>query len=638
MRGRDVSTLSEPVTIAQSEPRLSRAALLGALGIVFGDIGTSPLYAFRESLRSIGESGGAPPDHVLGILSLIFWSLILIVTIKYVVIVLRATNEGEGGIMALTALAADSLPAGRWREAAFAMGLIGVALFYGDCILTPAISVLSAVEGLKVATPIFEHYVVPISAGILAGLFLLQSRGTARIGRLFGPIVAIWFVVLAISGIYHIALYPGVLVALHPGYALSVIEHLGFPSFYVLGAVFLAVTGGEALYADVGHFSKRIIRVDWFALVLPALTLNYLGQGALVLRTPEAAASPFFMQFNEYLLIPVVALATAATVIASQAVITGAFTLSQQAMVLRFLPRLETRFTSKTHAGQVYVPQINWLLAVAVLTLVITFGSSEALASAYGIAVVTTMLSTTLLVGAVACCRWDWPLAIVIAVTAFFFAIDFAFFTANLLKIADGGWIPIMVGALLFATMRTWQQGRSAILEKQASENAPLKAFWDRMNCKHLLRVPGTAIYLTSRNDAAPSALVQNIKHNKCLHETVVLLTVLTERHPRVLGSRLVLSEELEQGFRRVTLRFGFAEQPNVPKALREVTGLGFKLDEANTSFFIGREIPIGSPRPDLAAWQEPIFRFLTKNAGNAADFFHIAPDKVVELGTQIEV
>ena len=633
-----MTTLSQPVSLESREAKLSRASLLGALGIVYGDIGTSPLYAFRESLRSIGESGGAHPDHVLGILSLIFWALILIVTIKYVVIVLRATNEGEGGIMALTALAADSLPSGRWREWALAMGLVGVALFYGDCILTPAISVLSAVEGLKVATPIFEPYVVPISAGILAALFLVQSRGTAKIGKIFGPIVAIWFIVLAVSGAYHIAERPDVVVALHPGYALWALQNLGWSSFFVLGAVFLAVTGGEALYADVGHFNRRVIRVDWFTLVLPALTLNYFGQGALVLAHPEAAESPFFLQFNELLLYPMVGLATAATVIASQAVITGAFTLSQQAMVLRFLPRLETRYTSKTHIGQVYVPQINWLLAIAVLTLVITFGSSEALASAYGIAVVTTMLSTTLLVGAVAYCRWDWPAPLVVLITAAFFIVDFAFFSANLLKVFEGGWIPIMVGVTLFMVMRTWQQGRTAILEKQAAENSPLKAFWERMNCKKLPRVPGTAIYLTSRNDAAPSALVQNIKHNKSLHETVVLLTVLTERHPRVLGSRLLLSEELEQGFRRITLRFGFAEQPDVPKALREATGLGFTLDESKTSYFIGREIPIGSPRPDLSSWQEPIFKFLTKNAGNAADFFHIPAEKVVELGTQIEV
>jgi KUP system potassium uptake protein len=620
------------------EPRLSRVTLLAALGIVYGDIGTSPIYAFRESMRSLEHAGGAPAEHVFGVVSLIFWALILIVTIKYVVVVLRATNEGEGGIMALTALAADALPAGRWREATLTLGLVGVALFYGDCILTPSISVLSAVEGLHVVTPVFEPYVVPLAAGILAALFLVQSRGTAKIGRVFGPIVALWFLVLAVSGIWHIAQAPGILAAIHPAYALGALRDLGLPSFFLLGAAFLAVTGGEALYADVGHFSKRIIRVDWFAIVLPALALNYFGQGALVLSTPEAAKNPFFLQFHGWLLPPAVILATAATVIASQAVITGAFTLSQQAMVLRFLPRLETRYTSRTHAGQIYVPQINWLLAIAVLTLVLTFKSSEALAAAYGIAVVTTMLATTLLVSVVAYRLWNWPGIAVVAVMGGFFLIDLAFFGANLLKLFEGGWIPILVGAFLFTLMRTWQQGRSVMLETQAAENTPLSLFWDRMHCERMPRVPGTAIYLTSRNDAAPSALVQNVKHNKCLHETVVLLTVITERRPRVYGRWLVLSEELERGFRRVTLRFGFAEQLDVPRALREVTGLGFTLDEENTSYFIGREIPIGSARPDLASWQEPIFSLLTKNAGNAADFFCIAPDKVVELGTQIEV
>jgi KUP system potassium uptake protein len=633
-----VTNISHPAALGHSEPRLTRVGLVGALGIVFGDIGTSPLYAFRESLHAIGESGGGQPDHVLGISSMIFWSLMIVVTLKYVIVVLRATNEGEGGVMALTALAGDSLPAGRWRQAAFALGLIGMALFYGDCMITPAISVLSAVEGLKVATPVFEPYVVPVSAAILFALFMVQSRGTHRIGKVFGPVMALWFTVLAITGLYYIVQRPDILLALHPGYGFAAMVDLGWWTFFVLGSVILAVTGAEALYADVGHFSRRIIRVDWFAVVFPALVLNYLGQGALVLQHPTAAANPFFNQFAGWALYPAVALATAATVIASQSVITGAFTLSQQAMVMRFLPRLETRFTSKTHAGQVYVPAINWLLAAAVLTLVFTFQSSQALASAYGIAVVTTMMCTTLLVGAVAYCKWDWPVLAVVVGTALIFAVDLTFFSAMLLKIQDGGYVPILVGIGLFVTMRTWQQGRTAILDKQAMENSPLGAFWARMRCASLPRVPGTAIYLTSRNDAAPSALVQNIKHNKVVHETVVLLTVTTERYPRVLGTRLVLSEELEQGFRRVTLRFGFAEPPNVPRALREVKGLGFPLSEETTSYFIGREIPIASPRPDLSWWQEPIFRFLTKNAGNAADFFHIAPERVVELGTQMEL
>ncbi|MBC8050355.1 MAG: KUP/HAK/KT family potassium transporter [Chitinophagales bacterium] len=618
---------------------LSRAGIIGALGIVYGDIGTSPLYAFRESIRTVAVDGVVPVGPVLGILSLIFWSLILIVTIKYVVIVLKATNEGEGGIMALTGLAAEALPEGRWRAMALTIGLIGVALFYGDCILTPAISVLSAVEGLKVATPAFEPYVVPIAVGMLAALFVVQSRGTARIGNVFGPIVAMWFAVLAISGIYQIAQWPDVLAALNPLYAINFLSTLGVDSLVTLGAVFLALTGAEALYADVGHFNRRVIRFDWFAFVLPALALNYFGQGALVLRDPAAAASPFFLQFHEMLLYPMVALAAAATVIASQAVITGAFTLSQQAMVLRFLPRLEIRFTSRTHAGQIYVPQVNWLLATGVLLLVITFKSSEALAAAYGMAVVTTMVATTLLVAVVAYRYWNWSAAWVASVFGGLLVVDLLFFGANAMKIAEGGWIPVAIGAVLFIMMRTWQQGRSAILARQAAENAPLQAFWDRMNCDALPRVPGVAIYLSSQTDTAPGALVLNVKHNKCLHETVVLVTVVVERVPWVRGKRRIAAKQLERGFHRIELHFGFAETLNVPKQLlKHKEQLGFAFDEEDASYFIGREVPVGSPRPDLAAWQEPIFLFLTKNSGNAADFFCIPPEQVIEIGAQIEV
>jgi KUP system potassium uptake protein len=633
-----MTIIAEQNSEARSEPKVTSALLLGALGIVYGDIGTSPLYAFRESIRSAANNGGVGASDVLGVLSLIFWALILIVSIKYVVITLRATNQGEGGIMALTALAADALPSGRWREAALGVGLVGVALFYGDCILTPSISVLSAVEGLKEATPIFEHYVVPIAAGILAALFVIQRWGTGAIGVVFGPVVAVWFAVLAVSGAYHIAQKPEVLAALNPGYAIAFLGSMGWLGLVTLGAVFLAVTGGEALYADVGHFSKRIIRIDWFAFVLPPLILNYFGQGALVLADPKTASNPFFLQFHEYLLYPVVVLATAATVIASQAVITGAFTLSQQAMQLRFLPRLETRFTSKTHAGQVYVPQVNWLIAIAVITLVLTFGSSEGLASAYGIAVVTTMLTTTVLVAAVAYSRWHWSIPVLVAVIATFLAVDLVFFSANIVKIFAGGWIPIVAGIVVLVLMVTWQQGRTAIINRLAAENSPLHAFWQRMRCDQLPRVPGTAIYLTSRNDAAPSALLLNIKHNKCMHETVVLLTVVMERIPRVPFGQRVRFEEHELGFRRVWLHFGFAERPDVPNALLKARKLGFMIADDDTSYFIGREVPVASPRPDLSRWQEPLFLFLTKNAGNASDFFCIPPENVVELGTQIEV
>jgi KUP system potassium uptake protein len=623
---------------AESEPPFTGAALLAALGIVYGDIGTSPLYAFREAIHSAVSPQGVAPAAVLGVLSLIFWALILIVTVKYVVVVLRATNQGEGGIMALTGLAADALPEGRWRGAALAIGLTGVALFYGDCILTPSVSVLSAVEGLEVATPLFTPYIVPISAGVLAALFVIQSRGTAAIGGVFGPVIALWFAVLAVSGLYHVARHPEVLAALNPAYALAFLKTMGWASLVTLGAVFLAVTGGEALYADVGHFSKRIIRTNWFAFVLPALALNYFGQGALLLAHPKAAANPFFLQFHELLLYPMVALATAATIIASQAVITGAFTLSRQAMQMHFLPRLETRFTSRTHAGQIYVPQINWLIAAAVLTLVLTFKSSAALASAYGVAVVTTMIATTILFAVVAYRSWRWPLLAVAAVIGAFLLIDIGFLGANLLKVAAGGWIPLLVGGAVLVLMRTWQQGRTAIIEHLAAENTPLDAFWQREQCDSLPRVPGTAIYLTSRNDAAPSALALNVKHNRCLHETLVLLTVVTERVPRVPGKQRLRAERLDRGFWRVWLHYGFAQTPNVPVALAAAGEAGFPISVEEASYFIGREVPVASPRPDLASWQEPIFSVLTKNAGNASDFFCIPPEKVVELGTQIEV
>jgi KUP system potassium uptake protein len=622
----------------RTEPKVSRATLIAALGVVFGDIGTSPLYAFRESLRNASAAGGAPADSVLGLLSLIFWALILVVTVKYVLIVLRATNEGEGGIMAITALAANTLASERWRRVVLTIGLVGVALFYGDCILTPAISVLSAVEGLNVATPVFQPYVVPIAAGILGALFFIQSGGTARIGGMFGPVMAAWFALLAISGIVQIVQQPHVLTAIDPRHGIVFLETHGPTGLYVLGAVFLAVTGTEALYADVGHFSPTIIRVDWGAIVLPGVVLNYFGQGALVLSHPQAIEHPFFYQFHGLVLYPALALATAATVTASQASITGAFTLSQQAMQLRFLPRLEVRFTSKTHMGQIYVPQVNWLLGILVLTLVLTFQSSSALAAAYGIAVAGTMLGSTALIGIVAYHCWKWPLPFICALVSMFLVVDLTFFGANLLKVWEGGWIPLLIGAAVFLLMSTWQRGRSAMLERLAAQNAPLEAFWKRMNCDALPRVPGTAIYLTSQSDTAPSALALNVKHNKVLHKNVVLLTVITERVPRVPLSRRVSCEKLEEGFRRVTLRYGFAETPNVPRSLRNSDRLGFDFKENDISYFIGREVPIGSPRPDLAAWREPIFAFLTKNAGNAADFFCIPPEKVVELGTQVEV
>jgi KUP system potassium uptake protein len=635
--GEFMATASIPDT---TQPALKHIALVGALGVVFGDIGTSPLYAFKEALHSAGNVEALRPI-VLGCVSLVFWALIIVVSVKYVLVVMRATNDGEGGIMALTALAATALKNDRWREAAILCGMLGAALFYGDCIITPAISVLSAVEGLQIATPVLKPYIVPISAGILAALFILQSRGTARIGGLFGPIMLVWFAVIGVAGLAHILKSPEVLEAVNPIYGLDLIAKHGWTGFHVLGSVFLVVTGAEALYADEGHFKGDVIRLDWFSVVLPALLLNYFGQGSLVLSNAAAAENPFYFMFPSWALYPAVGMAAAATVIASQAVISGAFTMTQQAMLLGFLPRMEVRFTSKTEASQIYVPQINWLLAAAVLGLVFGFKSSGSLAGAYGVAVSTTMLATTVLVAVVARYIWHWSLALIGTVISFLFAVDAAFFGANLIKIFEGGYVPLLAGAAIFIAMSTWHRGRTALL-RLSEQNPPLEQFWTRMHCENLPRVPGVAVYLTSRGDRVPASLKLNVKHNKCLHETVVLLKVITERIPRVLASERVTAEPLDHGFVRVILRFGFAESPDVPRvlkyALAQEVELGFKMDQSGVSYFVGRAIPVPSDKPELPAWREPIFIFLTKNSATASNFFCIPPEQVVELGTFVEI
>jgi KUP system potassium uptake protein len=623
------------------KPGLKQAALIGALGVVYGDIGTSPLYAFKEALKSAGDIEALRPI-ILGCVSLVFWALILVVSVKYVLVVMRATNDGEGGVMALTALAATALRSERWREVAVLCGLLGAALFYGDCIITPAISVLSAVEGLEIATPVFKPYIVPISAGILAGLFILQSRGTARIGKLFGPIMLLWFAVIGVAGIVNILKTPEIIEAINPSWGLDLIAKHGWTGFHVLGSVFLVLTGAEALYADEGHFKGDVIRFDWFSLVLPCLLLNYFGQGSLVLANQAAASNPFYLMFPDWALYPAVGLATAATVIASQAVISGAFTMTQQAMSLGFVPRMEIRFTSRTEASQIYVPQINWLLAVAVIGLVLGFKSSGSLAGAYGVAVSTTMLATTLLVGAVARHIWRWSWVRTGTVILLFLIVDVAFFSANLAKIFEGGYVPLLAGAAIFVAMTTWNRGRTALFERIALDNPPLEAFWDQMQCEKMPRVPGVAIYLTSRGDRVPASLKLNVKHNKCLHETVVLLTVMTERIPRVMRSKRVVAEPLDHGFIRVTLRYGFAETPDVPKMLRRAlerkVDLGFELNGKGVSYFVGRAIPVSSDKRDLPSWREPLFIFLTKNSTTASNFFCIPPEQVVELGTFVEL
>jgi KUP system potassium uptake protein len=617
------------------------ALLLGALGVVFGDIGTSPIYAFRETLRAAGAEGdaiAASSQTVFGVLSLIFWAVTLVVALKYVVLVMRADNQGEGGTMALLSLAVPAA-AERLRLPVLMVGLAGASLFFGDAMITPAISVLSAVEGLAVATPIFEPYIVPIAAVVLVGLFAIQSHGSAQMGRLFGPVTAAWFAMLALSGLVHVLARPEVLTALNPRHAFVFLaHHPGHGALAVLGSAFLALTGGEALYADMGHFGRRAIRIDWFAFVMPALVLNYLGQAALVLEDPAAAANPFFGLFPGPLLYPAVALATAATVIASQAVISGAFALVQQAIQLGVVPRLEVRQTSEETAGQVYLPHINWLLAAAVLVLVLGFGSSEALANAYGIAVAGDMMVTTLLMAVVAHGHWrlSWPL--VAAVAGPFLVLDLLFVAGNVHKIPAGGWFPLLVGAVALSMMLIWRRGRTVLLARR-DEGAPtLAAFLSSLDAPGApLRVPGTAAYLTGQREVVPAALALNLRHNGVLHEHVVLLHVMAERVPRISEAERVTMEALPGGFRHVTLRFGFAEKPDVPTALRlHRDVVGFAPEDA--SFFLGNETPVPAMRPELPPWQEQIFAFMTRNAVRAPDYFLIPPQRVVELGTRVEL
>jgi KUP system potassium uptake protein len=522
---------------------LHGAVLLAALGIVYGDIGTSPIYTFRECLKA-----GSDGEVVLGLLSLIFWSLTIVVTTKYVLFVMRADNYGEGGIMALLGLAAHSEPDLKRRSALILLGIAGAALFYGDGMITPAISVLSAVEGLKVATPVLAPYVVPISLVVLLGLFLLQRSGSERIGRYFGPVMGLWFLALAISGLVQIIQSPSVLAALNPVHALNFLALHGATGFVALGSVFLALTGAEALYADMGHFGRAPIRVDWFGIVLPALVLNYFGQGALVLVHPDAADSPFYRLFPDWLLYPMTLLATAATVIASQAVISGAFSLSQQAMQLSLLPRLDVHQTSATSIGQVYVPQINWLLALGVIGLVLGFQSSEALAAAYGIAVVITMLVTTILLTVVARRLWGWSQSLTIVVMGFFFLIDLVFFAANIVKIPQGGWFPLLAGVAVFAILSTWRRGRQIVLERMSEDNKPLAHFIASLDGATFPRVKGTAVYLAARRDTVPYAMTDNLRHNKVLHERVFLLTAVTERVPYVIEAERATVEDLGTG------------------------------------------------------------------------------------------
>ena len=618
-----------------SEHPVRTALLLGALGVVFGDIGTSPIYAFRESLRAAGDA--SVEATVLGVLSMVFWAVLLVVAVKYVVFVMRADNDGEGGTMALLSLA---LPvAGPYRGWLLVVGLAGASLFFGDAMITPAISVLSAIEGLEIVTPAVAPYVVPIAAVVLIGLFAIQSHGSGKVGALFGPVMAAWFATLAIAGLLHLLEQPRVLAALNPAYALAYVQHAGgFATFAVLGSVFLALTGGEALYADMGHFGRSPIRIDWFAFVMPALVLNYLGQGALVLSDPKAAENPFFLLFSGWLLVPVIILTTFATVIASQAVLSGAFALVQQAIQLGAVPRLTIRQTSEESAGQVYLPQINWLLAAVVLGLVFGFRSSERLANAYGIAVAGDMLVTTVLVATVAFGQWRWPRFLVFPVAGLFLLLDVTFVAANVHKIPAGGWFPLLVGGLVLTLMLIWRKGRTVVTEFREGASTKLTDFIASLDEPGApIRMKGAAFYLAKQSEHVPLALALNVKHNGVVHETAVVLRVTTERVPRVAENRRLEVQELSSGFRLIWLKFGFAEKPNIMAALAaHADEVGCNAEQA--SFFIGREIPVPSLLPDLPPWQEHIYAFMTHNAVSAPDYFHIPSANVIELGSRVEV
>jgi KUP system potassium uptake protein len=613
------------------------ALMLGSIGVVYGDIGTSPLYALRESVHAaVGANSPATEPAVFGILSLIIWALIVIVTIKYVAILLRADNKGEGGTLALMALAQRAVSRG--GGAIVLLGIISGALFYGDAILTPALSVLSAVEGLKVVTPAFEPYVVPLTVVILVALFAVQSRGTASVAAFFGPLCLLWFVAIAVGGLWHIAQNPAVLWAFNPAYGVEFLLNHGMVGLVTLGAVFLVVTGAEALYADLGHFGRAPIRMAWLTVVLPALIINYLGQGALVLADPKAIENPFFLLYPEWALLPMVLLATAATVIASQAVITGAYSLTQQAIQLGLLPRFEIKHTSETLAGQIYMPRVNMLLLVGVVLLVVLFRSSSALASAYGIAVTGTMVVTATMGFVVMWKVWRWPLALAAAVMLPLVVIDLTFLGANLLKVAEGGYVPLALGALVMTVMYTWRRGSRLLFAKTRRQETPLDTLVGMLEKKPPQRVPGPAVFLTSDPISAPTALLHSLKHYKVLHEKNVILTVETAPTPRVDVSERVRIEPVGETFSRVILRFGFMETPNVPKALAIARKHGWTFDIMSTSFFLSRRTLRPSADSGMPIWQDRLFIALARSSNDATDYFQIPTGRVVEVGTQVTI
>jgi KUP system potassium uptake protein len=612
-----------------------------ALGIVYGDIGTSPLYALRECFF-----GSHPVDptrgNVLGVLSLVFWSLVFIISIKYLYFVLRADNRGEGGILALMALlTSGSKMVGRTRVAVIMLGIFGGALLFGDGIITPAISVLSAVEGLEVATPVFHSYVVPITVIVLVGLFLIQQHGTAAVGAMFGPVMLLWFGALAALGGASIVRYPDVLAAISPHHAAQFFLANGWHGYLVLGSVFLVVTGGEALYADMGHFGRRPIRLDWYAFVLPALLINYFGQGAMLLHSPEAAIAAkntFFTLVPSWALYPMVALATAATVIASQAVISGVFSLTRQAIQLGYMPRMSIEHTSARHIGQIYVPQVNTLMMLGTIALVVGFGESSDLAAAYGIAVTMTMVITTLLFALLVRTRWEWSWPAIIALCLPLLLIELAFFGANAIKVLQGGWVPLVVGGLIFLLATTWKRGKAIVFERLYGRLLPIEVFIRDVKAHPPLRAKGTAIFMTGSPHGVPLALMHNLKHNQVLHERVIMLTVQTDETPLVGDEDRVHIEKLSDEFWSVVARYGFMEEPSVPEVLAACGRKGLAIEIQKTTFFLGHETLIAAAKPAMPMWRERLFAYMSRNALPATAFFHLPPNRVIEVGTQIEM
>ena len=630
------------VSVSSSEASEGRvtsgfwALTLGSIGVVFGDIGTSPLYAFRQAVTDAAQGALVTRAMVLGVLSLILWALLIVVTTKYVLLLLRADNAGEGGTLSLMALGQRAL--GRRSWFLLALGVVGASMFLGDSLITPAISVLSAVEGLKLATPGLEHYVVPLTVFILLVLFAVQSRGTARVASAFGPVMVVWFGTLGILGLIHVADDPSVLVAINPLYGVHFLLSHGTIGLVTLGAVFLAVTGGEALYADLGHFGRKPIQAGWLYFVLPSLLINYFGQGALVLSHPDAIENSFYLMVPKGLLLPMVVLATAATVIASQAVITGAFSLTRQAVQLGLLPRFEVRFTSETHAGQIYLPRVNTLLLIGVMFLVLMFRTSSNLGSAYGIAVSTTMVADGIMGFVVIWKLWNWRAATAAALILPLVTVDLVFFSANLLKLLEGAWVPLLFGVAMAVTIWTWRRGSAILADKNRRTEVPLDALIKSLEKRPPHVVKGTAVFLTSDPNFAPTALLHNLKHNKVLHEHNVVLTIETAHTPRVNLADRVRMETVSDKFSKVRLRFGFMETPNVPKALAIVRKLGWQFDIMSTSFFVSRRALKPSSQSGMPRWQDRLFIGLSRSANDAIDYFQIPTGRVVEVGTQVTI